>query len=71
METLSQKQKKLLSKPWITKGILASIRNKQKMHVTHFKICDIKQKTFYKKYSNTLNKIKIKSRKMHYEKNIK
>ena len=71
MKKLSQKQTKLLSKPWITKGILVSIRNKQKMYVTHFKNGDIKQKTFYKKYSNKLNKIKIKSRKMHYEKNIK
>ena len=75
MKKLSQKQTKLLSKPWITKGILVSICNKQKMHVTHFKNGDIKQKTFYKKYSNKLNKItnkiKIKLRKMHYEKNIK
>ena len=71
MKKLSQKQTKLLSKPWITKEISVSIRNKQKMYVTHFKNGDIKQKTFYKKYSNKLNKIKIKSRKMHYEKNIK
>ena len=39
------------------------------MYVTHFKNGDIKQKIFYKKYFNKLNKIKIKSRKMHYEKN--
>ena len=41
------------------------------MYVTHFKNGDIKQKIFYKKYSNKLNKIKKKSRKMRYEKNIK
>ena len=46
MKKLSQKQTKLLSKPWITKGILVSIRKKQKMYVTHFKNGDYKQKTF-------------------------
>ena len=70
IKKLSQKQIKLLSKPWITKGILVSIHNKQKMYVTHFKNGDIKQKTFSKNYSNKLNKSKIKSIKMHYEKNI-
>ena len=41
------------------------------MYVTNFKNGDIKQKTFFKKYSNTSNKIKIKSCKVHYEKNVK
>ena len=41
------------------------------MYITHLKNGNIKQKTFYKKYSNKLNKIKTKSHKMHYEKNIK
>ena len=33
---LSRKRSKLAHKPWISKGILASIQNKQKIYKTHF-----------------------------------
>ena len=33
---LSRKRCKLADKPWISKGILVKIRNKQKMYKTHF-----------------------------------
>ena len=36
METMSSNKKKQLTKPWITNGVLKSIRAKQKMHKTHF-----------------------------------
>ena len=71
LKKLSQKQTKLFKKPWITKGILVSIRNKQKMYVTNFTNGDTEQTTFYKRYCNKLNKIKKISRRMHYEKSIK
>ena len=33
----SLKKRKLMKKPWITKGILVSIRRKQKLHKSFFK----------------------------------
>ena len=36
LKCLSRKKQRLHNKPWITKGILISIRNKQKMYKRHF-----------------------------------
>ena len=33
----SRKKRKLMNKPWITKGILVSIRRKQKLYIKFFK----------------------------------
>ena len=34
--TISQKQRKLVKKPWLTKGIWTSIKNKQKLYKMWF-----------------------------------
>ena len=36
LKKLTRKQKRLQRKPWITEGILISIKRKQKTHKTHF-----------------------------------
>ena len=55
---LSKEQKKLLSKPWLTKGLLTSIKHKRSMFKTHFLSHDDNKITFYKKYVNMLTKLK-------------
>ena len=36
LKIASRKQRKLLSKPWLTKGIQISIRNKKKLHQSFY-----------------------------------
>ena len=36
LKKLSRKQNRLKNKPWITKGLLTSIKKKQAMHKTHY-----------------------------------
>ena len=57
LKKLSRKQKRLRSKPWITKGLLISIKKKQKLHKTHNIFDSINEKLYYKKYSNLLTKV--------------
>ena len=59
LKKLSRKQKRLRSKPWITKGLLISIKKKQKLFKTHYIFGSINEKLYYKKYSNLLTKVKI------------
>ena len=54
----SRKQNRLNKKPWITRGLVISIRKKQKLFVTHFLKGGDSQKSFYKQYANKLNKLK-------------
>jgi len=54
----SRKQKRILQNPWLTKGLLVSIKWKQKLHQTcksHRNPLDI---SFYKRYSNKLTRLK-------------
>ena len=38
MRKLTRKQQKLINKPWISRGILKSIKTKQKLYLSHFVI---------------------------------
>ena len=67
LRRLSRKMKKLKQKQWITKGIWTSIRNKQKLYVTHYLNGSNVQKKYYKKYANKLTKLKSISKKKFYE----
>ena len=58
LKKLSRKQRRLGSKPWITKRLLISIKKKQKLHKTHYIFGSINEKLYYKKYSNLLTKVK-------------
>ena len=63
---LSRKQKKLWSKPWLTKGLLTSIKHKRSMFKTHFLSDDDDKIIFYKKYVNKLTKLKALSKKDYF-----
>jgi len=60
-----------MNKPWITNGILISIRVKQKLYKTHFLNGTKTQIDHYKKYANLLCKLKQISKKLHLEEEIK
>jgi len=61
----SCKKQKLMNKPWITKGILISIRAKQKLYKTRFLNGTETQIDHYKKYANLLCKLKQICKKLH------
>ena len=54
-------------KPWITRGLLISIKHKQKLYLSHFINGNTEKRNFYKKYVNKLNKIKFSSKQMYYQ----
>ena len=66
-KTLSRRQRKLKLKPWITRGLLISIKHKQKLYLSHFINGNSEKRNFYKKYANKLNKIKCISKQMYYQ----
>ena len=66
LKIASRKQRKLLSKPWLTKGIQISIRNKKKLHQSFYVGGNAKQKLYYKKYANKLTKVKKISKKLQF-----
>ena len=70
LKPLSRKQQKLQNKPWITKGILNSIKNKRSMFKSHFINGSDNERSFIRTYSNKLTKIKALSKKLHYSKKI-
>ena len=64
LRQISRKQKRLRAKPWLTKGLVVSIKYKQKLYHSHFLSNDADKKIYYKQYSNKLNKIKTKAKKL-------
>ena len=66
LKKLSRKQRKLKCKPWITRGILASIKHKQKLYISHFIKGDTDRQNVYKKYANKLTKIKFISKQIKF-----
>ena len=66
LKPLSRKQKKLLSKPWLTKGLLTSIKNERSMFKTQFLSDDDDKIIFHKKYVNKLTKLKALSKKGYF-----
>jgi len=71
VKKLSRKERKFLQKPWFTKGIKISIKNKQRLYVSHFLNGNDFQKREYKKYSNKLTKVNFFAKKMFYENELK
>ena len=67
----SPKEKKLGSKPWITKGIYNSIRRKNRMHKSHYAMGDNRMKQEYKSFANKLTKIKTIAKKKYYAEQLK
>ena len=67
LQKISRKKRKLLSKPWITKGILVSIKNKQKIHKTCYCKGNDFEKQIYKKYANLLTRVKSLSKRLYFQ----
>ena len=74
LKLTTRKQCRLSKKPWITKGLLISIRKKQKLYKTHFLRGSDAEKEIYKRYSNKLNEVKYilkkKNLNREFEENI-
>ncbi len=67
LRTITNRELKRSLKPWITNAMYKSIRRKQKMYKTHY-LSGIPQKIeFYKKYSNTVNRVNFVAKKKFYE----
>ena len=66
MKQASQSRMKQLSKPWLSKGLIKSIKVKQKLYHTHFLGKDPFKISIYKSYSNALNKLKTKAKNNYY-----
>ena len=58
LEKLLRRQSKLCNKPWLTKSILISIKNKRKTFKPHYLFRTEREKLYFKKYVNVLIKIK-------------
>ena len=73
LKSCSCQQRRLPKKPWITKGILISIRKKISMFKSHFINDNETQKFIFRQYCNKLTKIKTASKinyfKVELEKN--
>ena len=66
LRPILRRMRKLLQKPWITKGLLTSIKKKRRMFKSHFLSGEENKKSFYKVYSNKLTKLKTLSKKLYY-----
>jgi len=63
---LSRWQNRLQKRPWLTKGLLISIKRNQKMHKTNFLNESPLEKYFYKLYCNTLTRATDMAKKLYY-----
>ena len=70
---MSRKGKRLNKKPWITQGILTSIKTKNRLFKKYYKSnsSDSSKKQQYKKYSNKLTHTKNIAKRSYYENLIK
>ena len=59
---VSRKQRRLQSKPWLTKGLLVSIKRKQQLYRSNFLSVDLAKRQFYKTYSKKLQRLKSKAK---------
>ena len=57
---------KQLNKPWLTQGLLKSIKRKQRIYKSHFCSKNLMKIKEYKQYSNLLNKMKAKAKDKYY-----
>jgi len=56
-----------MSKPWLTKSILISIKNKQRLHKTFYRNGNNFEKQLYKNYANLLTRIKKLSKQSYFK----
>ena len=67
IKQVSRNKERLFKKPWISRGILKSIKIKHTMRKTHFSLSkDPAKVNEFKKYSNRLNYLKSTSKKAYF-----
>ena len=66
LSTASRKQRRMQNKPWLTKGLLVSIKSEQILHKKFFLSNNEFGKWYYKKYANKLTRDKNLSKKNYY-----
>ena len=66
LKQVSRNKQKQLQKPWITKGILKSIKTKHAMYKTHYLSKDPGKIGEFKNHSNRLNYLKNTSKKAYF-----
>ena len=75
LRPMSRQENRLSDKLWITRGILTSIKTKNKLFKKYFKNknfdADKSKKEHYKKYLNKLTYVKNLSKRLYYENLIK
>jgi len=59
LKSFKKRKSKILSKPWLTKGLLISIRKKQLMYNNQFLHGSEMEKMLYKNYASQLTKLKV------------
>lgn len=62
----SQNKRRQLAKPWLTRGVLTSVKHKRKLYQSHFLSRDPDKVRECKLYANTLNRIKNKAKNDYY-----
>ena len=67
LKKLFWRQRKLKLKPCITRGVLISIKHKQKLYLSHYINGNTEKRNFYKKYASKLDKIKFIFKQMYYQ----
>ena len=71
IKILSKKEQKLKAKPWITKGIINSIKNKNIMFKFAIKDKTKKFSVSFKKYRNLLNRVIECSKRLYFKQVVK
>ena len=61
----------VIFKPWLTKGVLTSVKCKQTLYESHFLSRDPNKVKEYKLYANVLNSIKNKAINDYYRQRFK
>ena len=70
LRKMSRKEKRIKSKPWLTKGILISIKNKNKMYKSHIQDKSTKFNFLYEQYKNLLTRVIKLSKKLFLHEEI-
>ena len=68
LRPLSRRERKLNEKSWITKGILKSIKTKNKLFKSCYKCSEANKIELYKKYRNKLTHVKSFAKSQYYNK---
>ena len=67
LKPMSRREIKLNAKPWITKGILISIKTRNRLFKSCYQCQDPVKIEYYKKYPNKLSRIKALAKQQHYD----